>query len=114
MSAKLDKSLDEILSSRRQGARRGSQRRRDQKPSKAHGATTTPVGGVKKAIKHAKPATKAMPTGPSTASGESKIIVSGLVSPITPFTSLDNAAKDRASTDSFQPSDVNEANIKVC
>jgi THO complex subunit 4 len=80
MSAKLDKSLDEILSSRRQNARRGS-RRRDQKSSKAHGATTTaPVGGVKKATKHAKPATKVMPTGPSTASGESKIIVSGLVS----------------------------------
>ena len=102
MSAKLDKSLDEILSSRRQGARRGSQRRRDQKPSKAHSATTTaPVGGVKKATKHAKPATKVMPTGPSTASGESKIIVSGLVSPVSPLSSLNNAAKDRVSTDSF-------------
>lgn len=79
MSAKLDQSLDEILSSRRQGARRGT-RRRGAAASKA-AAAAAPVGGVKKTTKAAKAAGKGAATGPTKATGESKIMVSGLVSP---------------------------------
>ncbi|EEP79857.1 predicted protein [Uncinocarpus reesii 1704] len=86
MSAKLDTSLDEIINTTRASRR---QNRRDTRPSRAR-ATAAPVGGVKKPSRQAKTASKAIPTAPSTGSGESKIIVSGL------------------------PSDVNEANIKVC
>ncbi|KAL4802176.1 hypothetical protein BDV18DRAFT_164349 [Aspergillus unguis] len=82
MSAKLDKSLDEILVNRRQGTR---QRRRATRTKAANAAV--PVGGVKKSQKSAKPAGKAVQNG-HPASTESKIMVSGL------------------------PSDVNEANIK--
>ncbi|BDD54889.1 hypothetical protein MPDQ_008074 [Monascus purpureus] len=85
MSAKLDKSLDELLSSRRRTARRGAGRRST--ISKA-GTASTPVGGVKKSTKPAKTAGKGAQPGPSSAPKESKIIVSGL------------------------PADVNEANIK--
>ncbi|OAT01228.1 uncharacterized protein BDCG_16984 [Blastomyces dermatitidis ER-3] len=86
MADKLDKSLDDILSTRR-AARRGSQRRRDTRASRAS-QNAAPVGGVKKTVRNAKSTSKATPTGPSMGLGESKIIVSGL------------------------PSDVNEANIK--
>ncbi|KAM5475013.1 RNA-binding RNA annealing protein [Microsporum audouinii] len=82
MSGKLDKSLDEILSTRRQ-ARRTNQRRPAAKAAKA-----APVGGVRKSTRQAKPTSKAIPAGPAVGSGEGKIIVSGL------------------------PADVNEANIK--
>ncbi|KAI2973520.1 hypothetical protein CBS147323_2041 [Aspergillus niger] len=84
MSAKLDKSLDEILVSRRQGARR---RARRSAPNKAANAPV-PVGGVKKTTKAAKAPGKAVQNG-HPVSTESKIMVSGL------------------------PSDVNEANIKA-
>ncbi|KAJ6113467.1 mRNA export protein mlo3 [Penicillium sp. IBT 18751x] len=69
MSANLDKSLDDLVGSRRQARRRSNNRRAPVKPS---------VGGVKKskptkaAPKAAHPAPKAAPTAPS------KIIVSGL------------------------------------
>jgi THO complex subunit 4 len=79
MSGKLDQSLDEILSTRRGGPRRGT-RNRVTSAAKAHTATAAPVGGVKKTTKSTKVATKGVPTGPAGASGESKIIVSGLVS----------------------------------
>ncbi|KAL2000092.1 hypothetical protein VTN02DRAFT_3566 [Thermoascus thermophilus] len=84
MSAKLDQSLDEILSSRRQGARRGTRRR----GAAASKAAAAPVGGVKKTTKAPKAAGKGAATVPIKATGESKIMVSGL------------------------PPDVNEANIK--
>ncbi|QSS57982.1 hypothetical protein I7I51_07401 [Histoplasma capsulatum] len=86
MADKLDKSLDDILSSRRT-ARRTSQRRRDTRSTRAS-HNTAPVGGVKKTVRNAKSTSKSIPTGPSMGLGESKIIVSGL------------------------PSDVGEANIK--
>lgn len=82
MSGKLDQSLDEILSSRRQGnaARRNTRRR----SGGAKAATSAaPVGGIKKNTKGAKAAGKGAPTGPAGGSGESKIMVSGLVS--SPF-----------------------------
>ncbi|KAK2752898.1 hypothetical protein FQN54_008051 [Arachnomyces sp. PD_36] len=87
MSGKLDQSLDEILSTRRGGSRRGT-RNRASRGGKAQPAAAAPVGGIKKATKNTKATGKSVPTGPSGASGESKIIVSGL------------------------PPDVNEANIK--
>ncbi|EDN04681.1 predicted protein [Histoplasma mississippiense (nom. inval.)] len=87
MADKLDKSLDDILSSRRT-ARRTSQRRRDTRSTRAS-HNTAPVGGVKKTVRNAKSTSKSIPTGPSMGLGESKIIVSGL------------------------PSDVGEANIKL-
>ncbi|KAL4782257.1 hypothetical protein BJX76DRAFT_333318 [Aspergillus varians] len=82
MATKLDKSLDEILVNRHQGARN---RRRTPRSKAANAAV--PVGGVKKTTKSAKPAGKAIQNG-HPASTESKIMVSGL------------------------PADVNEANIK--
>lgn len=77
MSTKLDKSLDELLSTRRRSARRNTGRR----SGTAKAATTAvPVGGIKKSTRTAKPGGKGIPTGPSAVSTESKIIVSGLVS----------------------------------
>ncbi|PYH97974.1 hypothetical protein BO71DRAFT_438397 [Aspergillus ellipticus CBS 707.79] len=83
MSGKLDKSLDEILVSRRQGARRRARRTAPSKPANA----PVPVGGVKKTTKAPQAPGKAVQNG-HPLSRESKIMVSGL------------------------PADVNEANIK--
>lgn len=74
MSANLDKSLDDLVGSRRQTARhtarrRGGSRRAATKPSA--------VGGVKKSTK-ATP--KAAHPAPVAQTGSSKILVSGLVS----------------------------------
>ncbi len=81
MSGKLDQSLDEILSTRRQTARRGRGRRAPV-AGRANGATASaPVGGIKKTTKPTRTSGKAsVPTGPAGGSGESKIIVSNLVS----------------------------------
>ncbi|KOS41282.1 hypothetical protein ACN38_g7856 [Penicillium nordicum] len=84
MSANLDKSLDDLVGSRRQTARhtarrRGGSRRAATKPST--------VGGVKKSTKAAP---KSAHPAPIAQTGSSKILVSGL------------------------PSDVSEANVKVC
>jgi len=86
MSLNLDKSLDEILSTRRNTQRRGRGRR----VPNATRTTSAPIGGVTKHTKATtKPAGKsATQSGPVSASGESKIIVSNL------------------------PPDVNEAQIK--
>lgn len=74
MSANLDKSLDDLVGSRRQTARgttrrRGGSRRAATKPSA--------VGGVKKSTKAAP---KAAHPAPVAQTGSSKILVSGLVS----------------------------------
>lgn len=85
MSTNLDKSLDELVSTRRQRNRRGSARR----PGAAKSTKpTVPVGGVQKTTKTTKVPGKNNQSGRSSVLKESKIIVSGL------------------------PSDVNEANIK--
>jgi len=91
MSGKLDQSLDEILSTNKRSVIRGKGRgrRRASQPGRTT-ATVAPVGGVKKNAKPAKGAVKAVPTGPSAATGDSRIQVSNL------------------------PKDVNEAQIKVC
>ncbi|MCJ1231304.1 hypothetical protein MMC12_007981 [Toensbergia leucococca] len=77
MSGKLDQSLDEILSSRRQTARRGGRGRRAPNPTRT--SVAAPVGGIKKNTKVAKGFAKsAVPTGPAAGNGESKVIVSNL------------------------------------
>ncbi|KAL2044200.1 hypothetical protein N7G274_002905 [Stereocaulon virgatum] len=88
MSGKLDKSLDEILSTRRNTAgRRGGRGRRV--PNGTRTTTAAPSGGIQKAARAAKVAAKgAVSSGPVAGSGDSKIIVSNL------------------------PSDVNEVQIK--
>ncbi|MCJ1375644.1 hypothetical protein MMC20_006881 [Loxospora ochrophaea] len=76
MSGNLDRSLDDILSTRRQSSRRGRGRR---VPNGRARAATAPVGGIKKASRDAKAGTKAVvPSGPAAVSGDSKIIVSNL------------------------------------
>jgi len=78
MAGKLDQSLDEILKDRRSSAR-PRRNRRSTGGAKPSAVATPPVGGVKKVTKPAKIAGKAnIPTGPSSGSGESKIIVSNL------------------------------------
>jgi len=76
MSARLDKSLDEIISTQRRSSGRGRGRR----VHRTAPAATAPAGGVKKNPKHAKGAVKNIPTGPSGSSGEGKILVTGFVS----------------------------------
>ena len=79
MSEKLDQSLDEILSTRRQSARRGGRGGR-RVANAAKPAAVAPVGGIKKSVKAARGNIRAVvPSGPSAGTGESKIIVSNLV-----------------------------------
>lgn len=94
MAGKLDQSLDEILSTQRRSARRGGRGRRG---GAATGSTRTTrssgggaVGGIiKNSARPARNAAKGnVPTGPAAGTGDSKIIVSNLVSHIllnTPF-----------------------------
>lgn len=89
MSDKLDQSLDEILNSRRQTARRGRGGRRA--PNSTKPTVAAPVGGVKKNTRTARGGVRsAVPSGPAAGTGDSKIIVSNL------------------------PPDVSEVQIKVC
>ena len=77
MSGKLDQSLDEILSTRRNNTR--SKRGRGGNRGGKANATVAPVGGVKKNNnKPAKAGAKAIPTGPAGGSGDSNIVVSNL------------------------------------
>jgi THO complex subunit 4 len=79
MSGKLDQSLDEITTSQRRASagRRRSQRR----PSARAAAPVAPAGGIKKATKPVRNAgAKASPAQAGPARGESKVIVSNLVS----------------------------------
>lgn len=77
MSANLDKSLDDLVGSRRQNARRRANRRGAAKPST--------VGGVKKSAKATKATAKAAHPTPAAPAASSKIIVSGLVSLVAPL-----------------------------
>jgi len=78
MSTKLDKSLDEIISTQRRSSGRGRGGRRV--GGRAAPAAAAPAGGVKKNPKHAKGAVKNIPTGPSGSGSEGKILVTGFVS----------------------------------
>lgn len=77
MSGKLDQALDDIVSSTRQ---RGG-RRRTQRRSAGGPAAAAPVGGVQKTARPARGAAAKAPgaRGPAP-SGDSKVIVSNLVS----------------------------------
>lgn len=80
MSGKLDQSLDEILSTQRRaaGGRRGGNRLR--RPA-GRPATTAPVGGVQKTSRQTRAAaTKQTPAKAAGGHGESKVVVSNLVS----------------------------------
>lgn len=80
MSGKLDQSLDEILNTRREGARRARGRGGRRAPNPARKSITTPVDGVKKNTRAAKPVAKpSVPNGSVAGHGESKIIVNNLV-----------------------------------
>jgi THO complex subunit 4 len=88
MSSKLDRSLDELLASRKGGP---GNRRSGRRTSAANRpAATTPAGGVQKKTKPARSGTKPTPAKGSGLIGESKIMVSNL------------------------PKDVSEGQIKVC
>ncbi|KAK2628006.1 hypothetical protein QTJ16_002652 [Diplocarpon rosae] len=77
MSGRLDKSLDEIITSQRTTAGRGRTRRGSRRSAPAGKvATVAPVGGIKKNLKSTRSAVKPVPTGPS-GTGEGKIMVSG-------------------------------------
>ncbi|KAL9120264.1 MAG: hypothetical protein Q9187_003180 [Circinaria calcarea] len=79
MSGKLDQSLDEILNTRREGARRARGRGGRRAPNPARKSTAAPVDGVKKSTRAVKPAAKpSMPNGSAAGNGESKIIVNNL------------------------------------
>jgi len=75
-SGKLDQSLDEILSTQRKTAGRRSTRRAAGRPA----APTAPSGGVKKTVKAPRNGGKPTPAKGSGLVGESKIMVSNLVS----------------------------------
>jgi len=77
MSGKLDKSLDEIISTQRRTSVRGRSARRTRRPGTGKPAAVAPVGGIKKNPKQVKGAAKPVPTGPSGGSGEGRILVSG-------------------------------------
>lgn len=77
---KLDQSLDDILKTRRQSARSGGRGRRVANTGKPQTSVSAPVGGVSKNARGAKSNTRAIQAViPITGTGESKIIVSGLV-----------------------------------
>ncbi|KAK6587119.1 hypothetical protein PZA11_000409 [Diplocarpon coronariae] len=77
MSGRLDKSLDEIITSQRTTGGRGRTRRGGRRSGPAGKVVTVaPVGGVKKIPKSTRSAAKSIPTGPS-GTGEGKIMVSG-------------------------------------
>lgn len=79
MSGKLDQSLDEITTAQKRtaGRRRNPPRRTAGRP-----VVTAPIGGIRKNTKPARgPGAKAVPARAAPLSGESKIIVSNLVSP---------------------------------
>lgn len=79
MSGKLDQSLDDIVSTRRKtGGRRGRGGRRV--PSGGRVTSAAPAGGIQKGVKNSRGASKVIPSGPAAGSGDSKIIVSNLVS----------------------------------
>jgi hypothetical protein len=104
MSANVDKSLDTIIGERKTNRKHLASRRHRKAGTKA---TTAPVGGVKKPTKQ-KPVAKAVPTGPSGAPRSNKIVVSGLVSEAFRWSFR------CCNTDSFQPTDVDQVQIKVC
>ena len=86
MSGKLDQSLDEILSTQR---RNNAGRRRSVRRSASGPVKPAPVGGIQKNAKPARGnAGKPAPTKAAGAIGESKVVVSNLVSSHLPQRSM--------------------------
>lgn len=82
MSGKLDQSLDEIMKDTKP-ARQGRGRGRPRKAAVKAAAAVAPTGGVTKKTKAAKVTrVAATPAVPAPTTGESKIIVSNLVSTV--------------------------------
>ncbi|KAK0109728.1 hypothetical protein ONS95_002407 [Cadophora gregata] len=107
MSGRLDKSLDEIISTQRTSTGRGRGRRGGRRTTQAgKPATVAPVGGIKKTTKSTRNPVKAIPTGPS-GSGEGKVMVSGFVSPVSYL-------RRKHLLTPCQPKDISEIMIKVC
>lgn len=78
MSGKLDKSLDEIVSTQRKtGGRRGG--RTPARRASGRLATTAPVGGVQKSSKKPQAAAKQAPAKAAGGPGDSKVVVNNLV-----------------------------------
>lgn len=75
MSGKLDQPLQDIVSSARKGGNRRSQRRNAGRP-----AAAAPVGGIQKAKGGRNANAKTTPGKAGAPQGESKVIVSNLVS----------------------------------
>ena len=105
MSGKLDKPLDEIVSAQR----RSAGRRRSQRRASGRAAAAAPVGGIQKNAKPARgTANKGSPAKTAAVSGDSKVIVSNLVS-------LELASQlKQPFANNQQPKDVSEQQIKVC
>jgi len=84
MSGKLDKSLDEIISTQRKTSVRGRGGRRNttRRVGAGNTATAAPVGGIKKNPRQARGAAKAVPTGPA-GIPDGRILVSGFPKDIT-------------------------------
>ena len=77
MSGKLNQSLDEILATQR---RNSGNRRSTRRTSAGKPAPVAPAGGIQKSTKPARNAGKASPANRPGLVGESKIMVSNLVS----------------------------------
>lgn len=111
MSGKLDKSLDEIVSTGRAGARRRGARR-----SGGAVAPKAPVGGIQKSTRNTRAvsSTKPAPAKLAGATGESKIIVSNLVRRTNRGLFATQTLPITIQLTPAQPKDVTEAQIKVC
>lgn len=81
MSGKLDQSLDEILSNQRRNQTRRRSTRRSAGANRP--ATTAPAGGIQKTTKPARNAAKPTAAKGTGLTGESKIMVSNLVSRVS-------------------------------
>lgn len=101
----MELSLDDILKTRRQSSRRGRGGRRSDAGRPA--APAGPVGGVQKANKQGKQP-KAAPAAPAAPSGgETKIMISNLVSPFAALRAMNLA-------NPAQPLDVEQNQLQVC
>jgi len=77
MSGRLDKSLDEIISTQRSTGGRGRTRRGGRRTVQTgRPAVVAPVGGIKKNTRQTR-GVKPIPTGPAGGNGEGRILVSG-------------------------------------
>ncbi len=96
MSGKLDQSLDEILTTQRRNQQQGRRRSQRRPAGATNAAPAAPAGGIQKNAKNARGATKPTPAKGAGLSGESKIMVSNLVSRDRPSGTTQRRAADMA------------------